>query len=319
MSSPRVSLDQWRALLAVVEAGGYAQAAEHLHKSQSSVSYAVQRLEQLLRVKVFEIQGRKAVLTPAGQILYRRGRTLVDEAARLERAAGNLSAGWEAELRLAVEIIFPTWLLLQCLGRFGEEHPQTRIELYESVLGGTDELLLQGQVDLAIGSRVPPGFLGNALMPVRFVCAAAPSHPLHQLGRPLTEDDLRRHRHLLIRDTGTRRTRRVGTLEAEQRWTVSNKATSIRAACMGMGYAWYARDSIREELESGKLVPLPLEAGAQRHTMMYLMYADRDAAGPGARRLAEIMREEVGRRSQKRHLIPPAMTFEPPSTPPNSP
>jgi DNA-binding transcriptional LysR family regulator len=295
MSDPRVSLGQWRALVAVVEAGGYAQAAERLHKSQSSVSHAVQRLEELLGVQAFERHGRKAALTPAGQILYRRGRTLVEEAARLERTAGSLGSGWEAELRLAVEIIFPTWLLLECLGRFGAEHPGMRVEVYESVLGGTDELLLEGRVELAIGSGVPQGLLGDPLMPVEFVCAAAPSHPLHQLGRPLTLDDLRSHRHLVIRDTGTRRTSETTTVDSEQRWTVSNKATSIRAARMGLGYAWFARDSIREELQSGQLEPLALVAGAERHAMLYLIYADRDATGPGAQRLALILREGVRR------------------------
>jgi DNA-binding transcriptional LysR family regulator len=292
MSDPRVSLAQWRALVAVVDAGGYAQAAERLHKSQSSVSYAVQRLEELLGVKAFEIHGRKAMLTPAGEILCRRGRTLLDEAARLERAAGTLARGWETELRLAVEIIFPTWLLLRCLGRFSEEQPGIRVEVYESVLGGTEELLREGHVELAIGSSVPKGLLGDALMPVEFICAAAPSHALHRLERPLTLDDLRSHRHLVIRDTGTRRTSEA-SVEAEQRWTVSNKATSIRAASMGLGYAWYARDSIREELESGQLVPLPLVAGAKRHAMLYLVFADRDAAGPGVRRLAELLAAAV--------------------------
>ena len=44
----RISLDQYKALIAVVDAGGYAQAAELLHKSQSAVSYAVQKMERLL-------------------------------------------------------------------------------------------------------------------------------------------------------------------------------------------------------------------------------------------------------------------------------
>jgi DNA-binding transcriptional LysR family regulator len=52
---PRITLEQWRALTAVVDAGGYAQAAEALHKSQSAVTYAVQKLESVLGVKVFEI------------------------------------------------------------------------------------------------------------------------------------------------------------------------------------------------------------------------------------------------------------------------
>ena len=49
-----ISLEQWRSLVAVVEAGGYAQAAEALHKSQSAVSYAVQKIESQLGLRAFE-------------------------------------------------------------------------------------------------------------------------------------------------------------------------------------------------------------------------------------------------------------------------
>src|SRR5882757_6517587 len=102
-SHPRISIEQWRALMSVVEAGGYAQAAEHMHKSQSSITYAVKKLESVLGVTVFEIQGRKAVLTPTGELLYRRARALLEEASGLERAAHKLSAGWEAEITLAAD------------------------------------------------------------------------------------------------------------------------------------------------------------------------------------------------------------------------
>ncbi len=292
--NPRISLDQWRALLAVVDAGGYAQAAEALHKSQSAVTYAVQKLEALLGVKVFEVIGRKAHLTPTGHVLYRRARALLDEAGSLEDAAGTLAAGWEPELRLAVEIIFPTWLLLQCFARFADEQPQTRIELYETVLSGTEEMLLERKIDLAIGSQIPQGFAGDALMQASFVAAAHPNHPLHRLGRELTLQDLRKHRHLVIRDTGSQR-RSGSWVGAEQIWTVSHKATSIHAACMGLGFAWFPEETIREELERGQLRPLPLREGARRSAELYLVFADRDYAGPGALRLAEIIREQVAR------------------------
>lgn len=294
MRTPRISLDQWATLVSVVDSGGYAKAADQLNKSQSTLTYAVQKMEALLGIKLFEIRGRKAVLTPEGEVLYRRGKTLIDEAGRLERAAGELAAGWEPEIRLAVEIIFPTWLLLECLAKFGAERPQTRIELVETVIGGNEEALAAGEIHLAIGPFVPTGFVGDVLLPVRFVCAAAPSHPLHALGRGLTLDDLRAHRHLVIRDSGAQRTRDHAWLN-EQRWTVSHKATSIRAAVLGLGYAWYPEDSIREELERGTLKPLPLREGAERLVTLYLVFADRDAAGPGTRRLAEIIREDVKR------------------------
>lgn len=67
---PRVTLEQWRALVAIVDAGGHAQAAQALHKSQSSITAAVHKLQATLGLRAFEVEGRKAVLTPAGRMLY---------------------------------------------------------------------------------------------------------------------------------------------------------------------------------------------------------------------------------------------------------
>src|SRR5688572_13828195 len=131
----KITLDQWATLVSVVESGGYAKAAQQLHKSQSTLTYAIQKLEELLGVKAFEIRGRKAVLTPVGEVLYRRAKALVQEAKRLEQAGRELAQGWEPEIRLAVEVIYPTWLLLRSLDRFTKERPETRIELLETVLG----------------------------------------------------------------------------------------------------------------------------------------------------------------------------------------
>jgi DNA-binding transcriptional LysR family regulator len=304
MVDPRTSLEQWRSLLAVVDAGGYAQAAEALHKSQSAVTYAVQKIEALLAVKIFEVIGRKAHLTPTGEVLYRRAKALLDESGALEGAAVRLAAGWEPELRLAVEIVFPTWLLLQCFARFAEEQPQMRIELYETVLSGTEEALVQRKVDLAICSQVPPGFAGDPLMRIRFIAVAHPQHPLHQLGRELTMQDLRKHRHLVIRDTGSQR-RSGSWVGSEQIWTVSNKATSIHAVGMGLGFTWLPEDTVRGELERGVLKPLPLREGGERWGDLYLVFADRDYAGPGALRLAQIIRKHVGEQCRELEHAPP--------------
>jgi DNA-binding transcriptional LysR family regulator len=153
-------------------------------------------------------------------------------------------------------------------------------------------------VDLAIGPVVPAGVLGDVLMIERFVCVAAPSHALHALGRDLTIDDLGQHRHLVVRDSGAARARSGGWL-SERRWTVSNKATSIHACVMGMGFAWYPVNNITDELARGSLKPLPLREGSERMVTLYLMYADRDAAGPGARLLAGMIHERVKETCEK--------------------
>lgn len=288
----RISLEQWRALVAVVDAGGYAPAAEALSKSQSTVTYAVKTLEAALEVRCFEIVGRKAVLTATGELLYRRAKILLEDAGRLEQAARSVSAGWEAEIGISVEVLFPIWLLLECLDRFGRESPHTHVEVFESVMGGTQENLLRGLADLAITPRVPTGFVGEPLMNLRIIPVAHPDHPLHRLGRKLTLRDLRRHRHLVVRESGSERVTEVG-FEGEQRWTVSTMATSIGAACRGYGFAWFPEHKIRDELAQGLLKPLPLRDGAERHITVYLVIADPDGMGPGLKRLVEIIRTTV--------------------------
>lgn len=291
--APRISLDQWQAFVAVVESGSYARAAETLHKSQSTITYGVQRIQELLGVALFEIKGRKAVLTATGQLLYQRGRSLVDEAGLLERSARSLSVGWEAEIRIAAEMIFPNWLLLRCLDMFGAESPHTRIELVESVISGTTEAIEQGTVDLALTAHVPDGYEAEPLMRLRFVAAAHPEHPLHRLRRRLTYRDLRAHRHLVVRDTGSARSKAQVSIDAAQRWTVSQLSTSIEAACSGLGFAWFPVEHIRAELAEGRLKPLSLGAASERYAQLYLVIADNELAGAGVLRLAQIIREAV--------------------------
>ena len=286
--TPRISLEQWRALQAVVEAGGYAQAAERIHKTQSTITYAVQQIQKLLGVQVFEIKGRKAVLTRAGQVLYRRAKTLLDEAATLERGAAQMSSEWQPEIRLAVETLFPTWLLLEALEVFARERPETRIEIYETVMSGTTELLAAGRVDLAIGPE-EMGIRGIPLMPIRMIPVASPSHPLHALGRELTDRDLKRHRRILMRDTSMQRAPEVQGVEL--RWTVSNKATQIRALIMGLGFAWMPEETILPELRSGQLKPLRLQSGMRRTAHLHVAFDDPEFPGRDVARLAEILRE----------------------------
>jgi DNA-binding transcriptional LysR family regulator len=70
---------------------------------------------------------------------------------------------------------------------------------------------------------------------------------------------------------------------------------------MGLGFAWYPEDTVRGELERGVLKPLPLREGAERWGDLYLVFADRDYAGPGAQRLAELIRTGVAEQCRKQH------------------
>ncbi|WP_439509846.1 LysR family transcriptional regulator [Marinimicrobium koreense] len=290
---PKVSLDQWRAFMAVIDAGGYAKAAEALGKSQSAVSYAISQLETALGVAVFELQGRRAVPTPAGDVLYRRARHLLMEAENLESAAIQLSAKVEPLVSLAGDVIVPPEQVLCCIASFAREFPDTRVELYESVMSGTEDMLIQHQVDVAIAGRVPAGFNGEYLMSVTFRGVTSPDHPLQHLGRPVSYDDLRHYRQSIVRDSGIHRRYTEGWQEAEQRLTVSHIRTSLHAIRLGLSYAWLPEAYLKDDLEAGTLKLIPMETESKRVHALYLIFADRELAGPATRHLAEVLKRQL--------------------------
>ena len=104
--------------------------------------------------------------------------------------------------------------------------------------------------------------------------------------------DLKDHRHLLVRDSSTARLRSSEVdSDSRQTWIFSSLASSIDAACAGHGYAWYPEDRIRRALDAGLLKALPLRAGRERFIDIYLVIADPERAGPGSRRLAQLLME----------------------------
>lgn len=289
MAAPRVSLEQWRVLQAVVDYGGYAQAAEYLHRSQSSVSYTIAKLQEQLGMNLLSIQGRKAVLTETGEALLRQSRHLVQEALEIEQYADSLNQGWEPEIRLVVDAAFPTALLMQALHLFEPMNRSTRVQLSEVVLSGAEDALTEGVADIAIAAQVPTDFLGDVLIDIEFIAVARYDHPLHRLDRSLTIADLKHELQVVVRDSGVREQRDFGWLGAEHRWSVSSIETSTSAVREGLGYAWLPRHRIQGLLDDGTLIPLKLREGGLYTASLYLVYGNTENPGPGSRQLADLL------------------------------
>jgi DNA-binding transcriptional LysR family regulator len=289
----RTSIDQWRVLAAVVDAGGFAQAATRLHRSQSAVSYSMAQLQQALGVPLLQIRGRKAELTPAGGQLLRRSRSIVDQFERLEALSRAIDAGWETELRLVVDSAFPQNRLLGILGLLRASCPHTTVSLADAVLSGAEDAITEGSADVVITTRVPGGFLGDWLMDVAMVAVAAPSHPLQQLQRQLTLDDLALHPQMVVRDSGRLRPRDEGWLGAQQRWTVASLEASHAAVVSGLSYAWLPAHLIEADLAAGRLKPLPLAVGGVRKMQLYVVLVKGETAGPAAHQALELFQRQL--------------------------
>ena len=293
MGLPRTSIEQWTILAAVVDHGGFAQAAEKLHRSQSAVSYTVARLQEAVDVPVLAIQGRKAVLTPHGETLLKRARPLVRDLETLEALARSLKQGWEPQLKITADAAFPRARLLAIIAELQRMCPQTQLQFSDAVLSGAEEAIADGSADLVVTTRVPEGFLGEFLFNVTFIAVAASSCPLFRLERSLTADDLTREVQAVIRDSGLKHPRDEGWLGAERRFTVSSMEASLAAVQAGLAYAWLPDHLVLESLEQGLLRRLPLAQGGARSVPLYLVLVRPEIAGPAARAAVECFQRHV--------------------------
>ena len=293
MKNPRISLEQWLTFKTVVDSGSYSMAAEALNKSQSSISYAISRLKEQLPQPVLSLHGRKAVLTEAGQVLYRHAQQLLSQASDTEAVARSLALGFESEVSIAVDVLVEIGSLICAFEEFSREFKHTRIRVLETSLSGTSEALLDKSADLVIGSYPPPGFRATPLMQVNMIPVAAPTHPLVQGRSTVSELELRSTRQIVLRDTGIHREQDAGWLQAEQRWTVSHFSTSIKLLKSGLAFAFIPHNWIEEELARGELALIPLEHKMNRVVQMHLMLADNQAAGPATKALHDYVIQKL--------------------------
>lgn len=289
MDLPRVSLEQWLAFKTVVDSGSYALAAEALNKSQSSISYAIGRLNEQLPQPVLSLQGRKALVTEAGQVLYRHAEQLLKQASEAEAVAKSMALGFESEVSIAVDVLIEVGALVCAFEDFSREFPHTRIRVFETSLSGTTEALLEKSADLVISSNTPVGYRGTPLTQVTMIPVAAPNHPLIKKRETVSELELRSMRQVVLRDTGAHREQDAGWLQSKQRWTVSHFSTSIKLLRSGLVFAFVPQNWVEEDLANGLLQRIPLEPTLDRLIQMYLLLADRQVAGPATLALHDII------------------------------
>ncbi len=286
---PRITLEQWAAFKAVVDEGTFARAAEMLNKSQSSISYAIARLNELLPAPALEQDGRKAVLTPSGTALYRYASSLLEQAHATEQTAECLASGWETTVTLVTDAVTPMAPVFCALQEFSQLTPLTRVKILETSLSGTDEAIFGRECEIAITPRIPPGFLADPLFDMRMLAVAHQSHPLAKMAT-ISESELKNHRQIVVRDSGIKREQDAGWLGSQQRWTVSHFATSLDAVKAGLGFAFLPEHRVAQDLKTGELLALPLEIGAERRIPLSLILTTPTHASPAARALANILK-----------------------------
>lgn len=262
----KITVDGLLVLDAINTHGSFAAAAKSLHRVPSAISYSMKKLEQDLDTQLFNRQGHKAVLTPAGLLLLEEGQHLLNAITDLENQVKKVSDGWETELRIAIGNMYPIDNLLNLIELFYKQQSGTRIKLLNEVYGGIWDALVTNRADLAIGapSEGPTGggYHTRPLEQIEWVFAVAENHPLAKIIKPLTENMISKYRVIAVADTSRNLTpRTAGIFTGQDIFTVSDFKTKIKAHILGIGVGFLPRKLIQHELKQGLLIEKQLETG----------------------------------------------------------
>ncbi|KTD69864.1 LysR family transporter transcriptional regulator [Legionella santicrucis] len=285
----KVTLQQWRVLQTVIDEGSFAKAAIKLHKSQSNISYTIAKLQEMLGVQLLQIEGRKAVLTEQGAEILKLSRQLLRSAKNLENAALNLKSIYEKSLRIAIDEIFPSTILLAVLQQFSQENKYTKLIINHGLLSGPSDQLINGEAELAIISKIPEGYTGHKLLDIDFIPYAHKDSPLHKTTVIL--EDLYEERYIIAQDSGLKQKRNEGWLGSEFHWKVSTLEMKIQCVAHGIGFGWLPQQIV--EARNLPILPLNMAENNIRTYPVYLVHHQPHKIGPSAKRLIDLFKEHT--------------------------
>jgi DNA-binding transcriptional LysR family regulator len=285
LAAMNTTLDEWEILHAVVQLGGFAPAAEQLNRSQSTISYAVSRLQEQLGIKLFELRGRKAHLTEVGRALLADAEPHLAGFQRLEQRARSLASGGEWEIRLAVDSIFPNERLFAALSELTRRFPYVHPRLRQATFVSADsEFSAHGTHLCVVGLRSREYFV-KPILEIRMQAVAHRDHPLQSLGRQLSRADMMQHILVIIEGGGQRQPRST----AQRFLSVGTIEAAIHAVRSGLSFGWLPMYRIQAQLESGELLPLPLQVGGTRQVLLSVVRRDLGSSSRELNTLADLL------------------------------
>ena len=120
-------LELLRSFVSVVDAGGFTRAGERVHRTQSTVSQQIKRLEEDVGQPLLNRNGKDVTPTEAGERLLSYARRLLS----LAEEARDVMArpGSEGAIRLGVPEDFAAYRLAKLLAAFSRSHPALRLDV----------------------------------------------------------------------------------------------------------------------------------------------------------------------------------------------
>ncbi|PCF94451.1 LysR family transcriptional regulator [Vreelandella nigrificans] len=262
--------EQVQAFIDVTEHRSFAAAARHTGIKRSTLSAAVNALEDSLGVELFERSGNSLQLTAVGESVLPDCYRLLTSASRIKKHCQQHIQGVENQLCVARDDTLPEAFWRQAMHDLKQRYPLTAISVYLLPPQEHLQFVLRQTVDIAFGLYTAEGTTVNAnsLAPVSMCLVAAPTHPLSRLPS-VTRDDLAQYTQVCL--TYDRDDKLVSEALFSTNYLGLTMFEVIRDAAINVtGWALLPYPLVKEALETHQLCALNHDLTLDSHYYRYV-------------------------------------------------
>ncbi|MBD2867626.1 LysR family transcriptional regulator [Paenibacillus arenilitoris] len=259
------NLEWYRIFLHTAQSGNFTKAAQRLHVTQPSVSYAIKQMEETLGLKLFHRLSKGVELTEEGKALLAYVEQSFSLLGAAQKHVQDLKRLKEGEIRLGASDSLIKHLLLPQLNRYHAAYPGIRIRLTHGRTPDIAQRLKEGLIDFAI-VHMP---LQDPELDVRELAVLEDCFVVGEAYRELAEHPIPVGRlaqlPLLLLSPGSstrlfvERWFAARGFEAKPDIELGSVDLLTEFARLGFGAACITRSFVAEELRQGKLFELRLD------------------------------------------------------------
>jgi DNA-binding transcriptional LysR family regulator len=290
------SLDQLQVFLTVADAGGFAAAARRLGRATSAVSYQIDMLEAQLGVPLFDrVTTRRPVLTAAGQVVLAEACAVSRGVDVLRAKVRGLLAGLEAEVSLVVDVMLPTWRLVDSARAFQAAFPTVSLRLRVESLGAVGQLVHDGAATLGVSGPLrstPEVFERIGVGETVIVAVASPEHPLAQMS-PIPPGEAREHIQLVLSDRSPHTQGQDFGVLTLKTWRLGDLSAKHALLLAGVGWGGMPQEMVDADVQAGRLTILAIPEWGQVTYQFHLIHRIDSPPGPAGRWLIDRFRGQA--------------------------
>ncbi|MCB9073164.1 MAG: LysR family transcriptional regulator [Bdellovibrionaceae bacterium] len=289
-----ITIEQAKALEAVVRLGTIQKAATELNKGHSAILYSLKNLEEQLKVKLFDRSGHRNKISLEGEMVLKYCRKILDTQRELVETCKKMNEGWEPSLKIIYDEIVDFNFIGDALSKLSQKNAPIEMRVQSAHLHEVEALFSDEEADIMV-TILPLQKLqipSLQLAPIHMHLVAHHKHPLCDPHlKHLTSEQLNEYTFITIKSAPTQVGLSTERMKFDSYFLVNGFFTKKAAIMKQLGFGWLPDYLIQKELKKGELKLLKTQIDHSHTVFPRLYHRPEEKIGKSTRELLTLFKK----------------------------